>query len=134
MKIKIADLNETQLKDYLIASAYMKDMPPDKLELTLNKYKKAGDAGEREGIQKILTEAHLKMVVYIANRYRGAGLSFAKLIKEGNLGLIDAVKKWEGPENGDFVPYLVWNIEGAVIEALIRNKKSVKEENYHGQK
>lgn len=122
MKLKIADLNEKQLKDYLVASFSMKEMTDDKLELVLNKYKKT-EGVEKEEIQKIIIESHLKMVISIANRYRGAGISFAGLIRQGNAGLIAAVKKWDCLDNESFVNYLVWNIEGAILDALISAKK-----------
>jgi DNA-directed RNA polymerase sigma subunit (sigma70/sigma32) len=125
MRLKIVDLSEKQLKDYLVASFLMKEMPQDKLALVLNKCKKTSGA-EKEEIEKILIEAHLKMVINIANRYRGAGISFAGLIRHGNAGLIAAVKKWDAIDNESFVNYLVWHIEGAILDALIRVKKEVK--------
>jgi DNA-directed RNA polymerase sigma subunit (sigma70/sigma32) len=126
MRLKYADLNEKQLKDYLIASAYMKEMPADMMDLALNKYKTTGSQHDRDEVQRLLIENHLKMVITIANRYRGAGLSFARLIKEGNAGLISAVKKWDRDDNENFTQYIVWGVEGAIIEALIRCKKEVK--------
>jgi len=124
MRLKIADLNEKQLKDYLVASFHMQEMTQDKLALVLNKYKNT-DGIEKEEIQRLLIENHLKMVIAIANRYRGAGISFAGLIRLGNAGLIAAVKKWDCGDNEGFVPYLVWNVEGAILDALIKVKKEV---------
>jgi DNA-directed RNA polymerase sigma subunit (sigma70/sigma32) len=125
MRLKIVDLNEKQLKDYLVASFYMQEMTQDKLALVLNKYKKT-EGAEKEEIQRMLIENNLKMVISIANRYRGAGISFACLIRLGNAGLIAAVKKWDCGDNEGFVPYLVWNVEGAILDALIKVKKEVK--------
>jgi DNA-directed RNA polymerase sigma subunit (sigma70/sigma32) len=130
MKLKIVDLSEKQLKDYLVASFQMKEMTEDKLELVLNKYKKT-EGSQDDDIQRLLIESHLKMVIAIANRYRAAGISFAGLIRHGNAGLISAVKKWDCGENEEFLPYLVWNIEGAILDALIRVKK---DENPSSQK
>ena len=124
MRLKIVDLNEKQLKDYLVATCRMHEMTQDKLEPVLNRYKNAGGA-EKEDLQKLLIESHLKMVISLGNRYRGAGISFAGLIRLGNAGLISAVKKWDCGENEGFVPYLVWNIEGAILDALIKVKKEV---------
>lgn len=126
MRLKIVDLNEKQLKDYLVASYYMQEMTQDKLALVLNKYKKT-EGAEKDEIQRLLIESHLKMVIAIANRYRGAGISFAGLIRLGNAGLIAAVKKWDFSDNGGFVPYLVWNVEGAILDALIKVKKEARE-------
>jgi DNA-directed RNA polymerase sigma subunit (sigma70/sigma32) len=131
MRLKIVDLSEKQLKDYLVASFSMKEMTDDKLGLVLNKYKKT-EGVEKEEIQKIIIESHLKMVISIANRYRGAGISFAGLIRHGNAGLIAAVKKWDCPENESFVNYLVWNIEGSILDALINVKKEAREMQENG--
>jgi DNA-directed RNA polymerase sigma subunit (sigma70/sigma32) len=126
MKLKIAELNEQQLKDYLVAACRIKELTPDKLTLVLNKYKKSAGESSAE-IQRMLIEAHLKLVVCIANRYRGAGISFANLIGHGNGALISAVKKWDGTDGADFLPYLAWSIEGAILDALIRAKKEAGE-------
>lgn len=80
--------------------------------------------GNFQARQKMI-EHNLRLVVNIAKRYRGRGLSFLDLIEEGNLGLIHAVKKFE-PERGfRFSTYATWwirqNIERAIIQArLIR--------------
>lgn len=126
MKLKIVDLSEKQLKDYLVASSRIKELPEDKLGLVLSKY--AMTTGEdRQEIEKILIEAHLKTSICIANRYRGAGISFAGLIRAGNAGLISAVKKWEGGSAEEFVHSVTWSIEGAIIDALIKVKKEARE-------
>lgn len=126
MKLKIVDLSEKQLKDYLVAACRVKEMTEDKLELVLNKYKNTA-AEEKDDIQRILIESHLKMVIAVANRYRGAGISFAGLIRSGNAGLISAVKKWDSAENSGFESYLQWNVEGTILDALIRIKKEAGE-------
>ena len=124
MKIKIMEVDEKHLKDYLIIAAHIKDMPESKLELVLNKYRNVKGFEEKEEIQRILIENNLKVVINIANRYRGAGLSFAKLIKAGNRGLIRAVKKWDEKES--FAQFLNWSVEGAIIDALIKTRKIVQ--------
>jgi DNA-directed RNA polymerase sigma subunit (sigma70/sigma32) len=122
MKLKIVDLSETQLKDYLVASCRIKEIAPEKLELVLSKYEKAG-GDEKDDIYRMIIESHLKMVIVIANRYRGAGISFAGLIRLGNSGLISAVKKWETGDAESFLQHLVWAVEGAILDALISVKK-----------
>jgi len=122
MKLKLIDIDERHLKDYLIVISHIKETAYNKIELLLNKLEGMSQPEEKEDIQKFLIEAHLKMVVGIANRYRGAGLSFVKLIKAGNKGLIKAVKTWGSDENEKFVPYLAWYIEGCILDEFIKHK------------
>ncbi len=121
MKLKLIDIDESHLKDYLIVISHIKEVPFNKIEILLNKLE-GSQAEEKEDIQKFLIEAHLRMVIGIANRYRGAGLSFVKLIKAGNRGLIKAVKSWGSDENEKFVPYLAWYIEGCILDEFIKQK------------
>jgi len=122
MKLKLIDIDEGHLKDYLIVISRIRDVGFNKIELLLGKLKNIDDDGEKEDIQKFLIEAHLKMVIGIANQHRGAGLSFVKLIKAGNRGLIKAVKSWANEEPGTFISYLAWYIEGSIIDEFIRQK------------
>jgi len=125
MNIKFTNIDEEHLKDYLIVTYYIKEITPAKLELVLNKYKRVKSKSEKDEVQKILIESHLKMSLSIASRYRGAGLSFTGLIKAGNRGLIKAVKKWPENDNENFTQFLTWKIEGAIIDELIRSRNKV---------
>src|SRR5438874_4029529 len=67
---------------------------------------------------KRLVEANRRFVVSYAKRYRGLGVSFLDLIHEGNLGLIEAARRFDPARNVKFITYAVWWVREAMMHVL----------------
>ncbi len=106
-------LESKNLKRYLQRIAKFPLLTP-KEEKELGKLIQEGD---KEALKK-LTESNLRFVVSYVKKYRGMGLSLLDLINEGNLGLIEAAKRFDHKKNVKFISYAVWWIRQAVIHAL----------------
>jgi RNA polymerase sigma-32 factor len=81
--------------------------------------------GDRDAAHKLVT-SHLRLVAKIAMGYRGYGLPISEVISEGNLGLMQAVKRFE-PERGfRLATYAIWWIKAAIQEYILRSWSLVK--------
>jgi RNA polymerase primary sigma factor len=81
--------------------------------------------GDTSALQKIV-QRNLKYVVTVANRYRGCGLSLQDLIEEGNIGLIQAAKRFDPSRQVKFITYAVWWIRQAIMHSLAEQSGTVK--------
>ena len=74
----------------------------------------------------LLVNSHLRLVVRIARGHRGYGLPISELISEGNVGLMQAIKRFEPDKGFRFATYAVWWIKAAIQEYILRSWSLVK--------
>ena len=145
MGIKIADgdtdLQGAELDDDLMAEAaemdsaaiddpirmYLKEIGRFTLlkaeqEVTLAKAIEARDAGAKDR----LAEANLRLVVAIAKKYAGRGMSLLDLIQEGNIGLMRAVEKFDHHKGFKFSTYATWWIRQAITRAIADQARTIR--------
>lgn len=91
-------------------------------ELRLAKQIQRGD----EKALKKLAESNLRFVVKVALRYQGYGLSVLDLINEGNLGLLEAARRFSPDYDVKFITYAVWWIRQAIMQALARSSGALR--------
>jgi RNA polymerase primary sigma factor len=140
---KIEEIDELEDIQLNLSEKELKDLPflasTDVLKSYINKISKFNpltkeeeyelgkkiQEGDKEALEKLIL-SNLKFVVSIANKYKNTGVNIADLINHGNLGLIEAARRFD-PERGvKFISYAVWWIRQAIIQALSEQSGAVK--------
>ena len=106
---------------------YMREIGKIKLLTREEEIKLAGaiKQGDPKAVQEMVRR-NLKYVVTVANKYRGFGMSLQDLIEEGNIGLIQAAKRFDVSRNVKFITYAVWWIKQAIMHSLAEQSGTVK--------
>jgi RNA polymerase sigma-32 factor len=92
-------------------------------EFTLAKHRR--EHGDRDAAHRLVT-SHLRLVAKIAMGYRGYGLPISEVISEGNVGLMQAVKRFEPDKGFRLSTYAIWWIKAAIQEYILRSWSLVK--------
>lgn len=83
------------------------------------------DKGDETALHEIIN-AHIRLVVKVAARFKGYGLPLADLIQEGNIGLLEAARRFDPDREVRFSTYATWWILAAIQEYLVRNASIVR--------
>jgi len=112
---------QDSLKAYLREIAGLRPLPTER-EKELGQRIREGDGAALNE----LVEANLRFVVAYAKRYRGLGVSLIDLVHEGNLGLIEAARRFDPDRNVRFISYAVWWIRQAILLALSEQRRAFR--------
>ena len=113
---------EAGLQRYLQEIRQFPMLQPDEEYMLAKRWKEHGDA---QAAQKLIT-SHLRLVAKIAMGYRGYGLPIGEVISEGNVGLMQAVKKFEPDKGFRLATYAMWWIKASIQEFVLRSWSLVK--------
>src|SRR3954470_13496217 len=113
---------ETGLSHYLSEIRKFPMLAPDEEYMLAKRYKEHGD---RDAAHRLVT-SHLRLVAKIAMGYRGYGLPIGEVISEGNVGLMQAVKKFDPDKGFRLATYAMWWIRASIQEYILRSWSLVK--------
>ena len=89
------------------------------------KYASLAAQGDKEA-REILIKSNLRFVVNVAKKFRNKGLPMADLINEGNIGLINAIEKYDVSRGYHFISYAVWWIRQSILKAIGEKSKMIR--------
>src|SRR5436190_6642727 len=113
---------ESGLSRYLEQIRRFPMLEPQQEYMLAKRYREHGD---RDAAHRLVT-SHLRLVAKIAMGYRGYGLPIGEVISEGNVGLMQAVKRFEPEKGFRLATYAMWWIKAAIQEYILRSWSLVK--------
>ena len=113
---------ESGLSRYLAESKRFPMLQPQEEYMLAKRWREHGD---REAAHKLVT-SHLRLVAKIAMGYRGYGLPIGEVISEGNVGLMQAVRRFEPDKGFKLATYAMWWIRASIQEYILRSWSLVK--------
>jgi len=128
MKTKTTNINlpsitlEGSLSNYLAQIKKFPMLAPEEEYMLAKRYKERDDL---KSAQKLIT-SHLRLVAKIAMGYKGYGLPVSELVSEGNIGLMQAVKKFDPEKGFKLATYAMWWIKASIQEYVLRSWSLVK--------
>ena len=114
-------ISDTQLRDYLNGISKYSPLSKEE-EYALGVKIQQGD---KDALEKLIL-CNLKFVVSVANRYKDSGIPLSDLINQGNVGLLEAAKRFNPEKDVKFISYAVWWIRQSIIQSLAEQSGTVK--------
>jgi RNA polymerase primary sigma factor len=124
---KNRQFEQTSFMDENILSIYLKEI--NKIPLLSREEE---NAIAREAVngsktaQEKLIKANLRFVVNVAKKYQGQGLPLSDLISEGNIGLMNAIKRYDVDKGYHFISYAVWWIRQSILKAICEKSRMIR--------
>ena len=118
----VPNYDDNALRRYLTEINKIPVLAPDEEYVLAKNYQEYNDI---EAAHKLVA-SHLRLVAKIAMGYRGYGLPIGEVISEGNIGLMQAVKKFEPDKGFRLATYAMWWIKAAIQEYVLRSWSLVK--------
>ncbi len=113
--------------DENVLSIYLKEI--NKIPLLTRdeevSYARLAAKGDPEAREKLL-QANLRFVVNVAKKYQNQGLPLSDLISEGNIGLINAIERFDVEKGYHFISYAVWWIRQAILKAICEKSRMIR--------
>ena len=117
----------SSLSDDNVLSIYLKEI--NRIPLLSreeeDRYARAAAAGDKAAKDKLVT-SNLRFVVNVAKRYQNQGLPLVDLISEGNIGLINAIERYDVDKGYHFISYAVWWIRQAILKAICEKSRMIR--------
>ncbi len=113
--------------DENILSMYLKEI--NKIPLLTreeeNRYAREAATGDKHA-REMLVQGNLRFVVNVAKKYQNQGLPLSDLISEGNIGLINALEKYDVDKGYHFISYAVWWIRQSILKAIYEKSRMIR--------
>src|SRR4030042_1493382 len=124
---EIQSYRDFRQDDENILSLYLKETNRIPLLTRSEEEETAGAAAKGDKTAKTpLIKANLRFVVNVAKKYQNQGLPLADLISEGNIGLINAIDRFDVEKGYHFISYAVWWIRQAILKAICEKSRMIR--------
>jgi len=126
-KINNQDDNKKLLENENVLSIYLKEINSIPLLSRQEEdfFAREAAKGSEEAKQKLI-KANLRFVVNVAKKYQNQGLPLLDLISEGNIGLMNAIEKYDVNRGYHFISYAVWWIRQAILKAICEKSRMIR--------